>query len=53
MIHRMMNGVSEVEIQEHTLQRTISQPFVCTCVCVGFFMCVLLGTLSPNWKEEQ
>lgn len=34
MIHRMMNGVSEAEIQEHTLQRTISQPFLYVCVNV-------------------
>lgn len=65
MIHRMMNGVSEAEIQEHTLQRTISQPFVCVCVsvsmcvyvyirlcvCVCVLVCACL--LAPYWEETQ
>lgn len=35
MIHRMMNGVSEGEIQEHTPQRIVCQLF-----CARVFTCV-------------
>lgn len=63
MIHRMMNGVSEAEIQEHTTHSRGQSPnlslrtrvSMCVRVCEYARVCVLVGgfSSSPYWRKVQ